>query len=143
MKITPSTPDVAIPLAAYIKRHYGPARSWSRDALLRWVRWNLGEGFLGYALDDERIVGAGIARPVMRPANGGVDCEFDPEGPCLFVDLAISTAPGALVCLVALMRRRFGFRARVAWFRGSRQRLVAHSFLKLHRRIFAPQPATA
>lgn len=138
MKITTSTPDAAFPLAAFIKRHYAPARGWSKDALLRWVRWNLGEGFLAYAHDDGRVVGVGIARPVMRPADGAVSGEFDPEGSCLFVDLAIGIEPGALACLVGTMRQRFGFRSQIAYFRKSDDHLVTRSFLRLHRRIFPP-----
>lgn len=51
MTISPQTPDVALPIAAYIRRHYPLARHWPREDLLGWVRWNLGEGFLAYVLD--------------------------------------------------------------------------------------------
>ena len=139
MTITPDTPDVALPIAAYLRRHYPFCRHWPREILLGWVRWHLGENFLAYVLDGEkdgcgRIVGVGVARPVMQPADGLVDYRFDHEGPVLFVDVTVATAPHAMLMLLAMLRRRFGFRPTLAYER--RERVVIRSFLGLHRKLF-------
>lgn len=152
LTITPQTPDVALPLAAFLRRRYAPARRWPRAILLGWVRWHLGEGFLAYVLDGEqdgvgRIVAVGVARPVMRPEDGREDYRHDPEGSCLFVDVAVSTAPRGLLCLVALLRRRFGFRRTIAYQRRNREAVVARPFLPFHRKVFPcpdqSQPASS
>lgn len=138
MKIDFVTKDVAIPLATFIKAHWPPARLWHREALDRWVRWALSENFLVYVLDETRIAGVGIARPVMHPEDGRIHHEFDQEGPCLFVDLAIATNPLTLAILVAQMRQRFGMRQAVAYLRGPRERLVVLPMDAWHRRMVRP-----
>ena len=136
MKILPTTPDVAVPLAEFIAAHYPPAREWGMEALLPWVRWNLGESFLAYVFDDGNIVGVGIARPVMRGEDGRTDCLYDQEGPCLFIDLAIATGPLVAAMLVAQMRERFGMRERVAFLR--RDRLIVHPLKPWYYRLMRP-----
>lgn len=136
MKITLLTTDVAIPLAAFIRAHWKGAADWSDDSLLRWVRWALSEQFLAYCLDETEIVGLGIARPVMHAEDGAEHGVFDHEGSCIFVDLAIGTRPGALALLVALTRRRFGLREKIAYLRGDDERLVIQSFDRVHAQFF-------
>ena len=143
MTISPQTPDIALPIAAFIRRHYPLARHWPREILLAWTRWHLGEGFLGHVLDGDqpgtgRIVGVGVCRPVMKPEDGLRDYCHDPEGSILFVDMVAATAPNAMLCLVSLMRQRFGFRQAIAYQRRGREKVVVRPFFAVHRRIFSP-----
>ena len=144
MVITPETPDIAVPLAEFIAAHYPPTRAWPPEILLRWVQWNLGENFLGHVVEGEdngvrRIVGIGVARPVMKPEDGLKDCCFDPEGSCLFVDMVVTTKPNAMLCLLCSMRQRFGLRPTMAYQRRGRDKVVVRSFDNLHRRIFTAE----
>ena len=107
-------------LAWFIWRHYPPAKDWGRKLLWGWLGFHCANGFVGAIKDNpisDRIVGVGIARPVMKPEDGHDCYEYDPEGSCIFVDLALAADARAFKSLAVIMRKRFGTRDRIAFMR--------------------------
>ena len=107
-------------LAWFVWRHYPPAKDWGRELVRKWLAWACSEGFVGVILyRRERIIGCGIARPVMLAELAGYDRGyFDNEGDCMFVDLAVAPTTAVFKQLSILMRKRFGIRDRIAFKRG-------------------------
>lgn len=124
-------------VARYIVDNYRPAKEWNRHDLLRWLDWNLSEGFVITAQEapGTPIIGLMIARPVMEIMDGKVDCKFDPEGKYIYVDLIIISRAEARKLLFLVGLRRFGYRAGTIWNNYKHRRQVAVPLSRLLDRV--------
>lgn len=118
MKIQ-SFPD----LMQFVLLHYEKARDWNPVKTFEWLWFHQGQGHILMVEDNKKeVVGFAVIHPVMK-ADDGADA-FDPEGPCLYIDLAVSLTKGALQALGFAALNRFGVRPTVAWMRDG----IIHEF---------------
>jgi hypothetical protein len=105
-------------MADFILEYHPPHRKWDTEIFLGWLTWHQHQGFIQRVLDfDGTMVGLTICRPIMNPRDADDHYAFDPEGNCIFVDLAIATKPSVLPALVIAALKRYGSRDWVAWKR--------------------------
>lgn len=134
-------------IAAYIWRHYPPARDWGAELLVRWLAWHMNNRGVCIVKDeDESIRGVGVARLVMNAEdgahNGVLSYEHDNEGAVVFIDLAVTCHPDAIKILLLKIRERFGMRDRIAFLRLPDTRIRTYSLDAFKRRFF-PELATS
>lgn len=125
-------------ITRFVLKHWPPAKKWNRRILHGWLKWHRGHAFLSLALNDDlSIAGLVIARPTMRPPSRDEWYEFDDEGSCLYIDLAISAQPDALKAAGFAILQRFGMRQTVAWRRNARgDALYVYPARSIRRNLF-------
>lgn len=98
----------------FILEYYAPAQKWDKLAFSMWLTVMRDAGGIVTVLNaKDEIVALACAYTVMNAAD--IDEQIDPEGPILFIDLAISTCKGGLQALGFALKQRFGERPQVAW----------------------------
>lgn len=104
-------------IAKFISVHYAVAGGWEMDSLTNWVNWAIENGFLLMVGDGAKIFGLVIIRPVMHPHKMPNSLEYDREGDCYFVDVAIALSPkrSVLQTLAFAVLKRFGQRDKIAF----------------------------
>ncbi len=95
-------------IAAYIKRHWKPARKWDRSQLVPWVDWFLSDNRLGVIQHDGRVIGVGLARTLSTEDEHNNMYAHKEDGPIAWVDLVITQDPKVSQLLWRLMVKRFG-----------------------------------
>ena len=102
----------------YVMQHYPPANDWGADLTRKWISWHMNNQSCCVVKDDAgEIAGVGLARTVMKPEDGLETYAYDPEGSVHWVDLAVTTAPGAFTVLFLTMLKRYGRRDLIAYQR--------------------------
>ena len=114
--------------AAFLQEHYPPVFNW--DDPIGTCAWYLSNGFMAMMLrDDGSIAALASARPVDEPGDGAVPYRYNEKGACIFVDLLVSeNVPLAIKGFSFIMRKRFGTRKKVAFFRAPKEVLRVHDF---------------
>ena len=114
--------------AAFLQEHYPPVFNW--DDPIGTCAWYLSNGFMAMMLrDDGSIAALASARPVDKPGDGAVPYRYNDKGECIFVDLLVSeNVPLAIKGFSFIMRKRFGNRKKVAFFRAPKEVLRVHDF---------------
>ena len=122
-------------LAWFVWRHYPPAKDWGWKRLQGWVEWHYERAFTAAFKDENDVVVAlGIGKPVMNPEDAKHDCYVtDPEGSCIFVELAIAPNNRVFQGLGALMRRRFGIRETIAFKRYPSNEVKVYPYRRMMR----------
>lgn len=124
-------------LGDLILEHYEPYRKRTRSNFDSWLAWNIHNGFVIRAIDDdESTVGIGIVRPVMKADDAADPFEYDPEGSVLFIDLLICLHPAAMAAIGLGVLQRYGERQTVAWKRPPFYVIETHAFARLRRQVF-------
>lgn len=123
-------------IGQYLLDHYEVYRDWDEEIFERWLNWHALQGFLCVCLDcQDDIAGAVIIRPVMKPEDADEHFAFDPEGSCLFIEVAVATRPGVLRMLTLMGLERFGERQTVAWKRAPFYETKVHDLKRVMRVI--------
>ena len=114
--------------AAFLMSHYPPAQRW--DDPFGTCAWYLSHGFMALMLrDDDSIAALASARPVEKPGDGAVPYRYDDKGDCIFVDLLVcNKVPLAIAAFSVIMRKRFGMRKNVSFFRAPKEMLRVHRY---------------
>ncbi len=82
-----------IKIAAFLKKHR--VRSWSRKALLDWLRWHINRGHVCCIEENGKIVAVGVARQIKSPNECGIHYANHEEGKILFVEqVAVKCSSG-------------------------------------------------
>ena len=106
-----------IPIAAFVRRHWDGCRYWSRDKLVRWVKWFVDHERAYVVTNAGKIKGVAFVRYVSskeEAENGFVDS----DGPVAFVDLTVANDPRAMKALFSLMYAIKGHTKKlIAWTR--------------------------
>lgn len=124
-------------LSDLILKHHEPYRMWNRENFDGWLAWNIHNGFVIRAVNDnDETVGVGIVRPVMKEEDATDRYEFDPEGSVLFIDLLLCLHPSAMQAIGFGVLQRFGMRETVAWRRDPYYVTKSHSAARLRRHLF-------
>ncbi len=138
-------------VADFARQHCPEGRAWRRGKFRQWMHRHLADGDVVCVRDDQRrrrLVGVMVAYPVMSVADVARDGSLvrDPEGPVLFVTLAVACAPLVLRALTVMMVRRFGRRPSVAFYPRRSGSLRVHptpvllSAVRRHSHHHSPQP---
>ena len=102
----------------FVSANSALVREWGREETIRFLLWNHEQGRACIVGDGTgKMVGVGIARPIMRKEDAAVATRFDPEGSILMIDLLIVGAPGVFQQIVAFARHRWGVRPYICFQR--------------------------
>lgn len=110
--------DVSVlKVAAFLRRNYPACQSWPKPNFLAWLNWLCQLNAIACVLDNGRLIGVGIARPVLTMARGKDHYAVDNGGTILWVDVAAAKTTHATALLLKIARNRWGERVFIAFHR--------------------------
>ena len=104
-------------VAAFLRRHHAPCRTWPKKNLVSWLLWLWELDAVACVTDKGRLTGVGIARPVRSIVEGRDHYAVANGGTILWVDLAAARNPRVIALLLKQARERWGERLYVAFHR--------------------------
>ena len=104
-----------IQVCAFIKRHYKPARLWTREQLVPFVEWYWLDARAAVIRERGRIVALAMARCMNTLEEATEPFHHNEAGQIVWIDDIVSLHPNGIGALMTLASQRFGERE---WFAG-------------------------
>ena len=110
----------AVEVAAFIKRHWKPARSWPRSALVPWVQWYMDDDRLVTVKRGDKMIGLCMGRILPAPEAHVDHYIHDEYSTLLWIDLFISQDRHVARIICDAFLKRFGKLEAVGFCRDER-----------------------
>lgn len=97
-----------ISVAAFVKRHVKRVHTWKRKALLDWLQFYWGNGYMGVVTNGPKIVAIALCRPLNDIKDAETPYKFSETGRIVWVDEIVSRHELGILYLFGHAIRRFG-----------------------------------
>ncbi len=124
-------------IANFICANYERANEWPFNDLVEWIKWFTKERFVLTIGNGPKMWGVIMVRPTLEPWNCLGNTDYDQEGDCLYIDIAVAMSPkrDVLQAMGFALLKRFGERSKIAFHRHGVGPLIITSFAEHRRKL--------